>query len=263
MDKLTFDPEISIGNIITLSSVAVSVIALLIAWSKDRNLRKKEYSDRIRRSTGTVIAKLERWKEIAQNFFENIQPLITDADAMLIRPLPSDENNVEKEKRCIDVRDFFWQQLVKARSDTLQKILDEQVEIAYIDLYGYDPRIQALFVGAILRIKLINSEIYGKLLEWTQRDTLNLANYNKPFHSAQLGNALRATCGIFSQIQSALIGDIINSFRGEMLKLIEAKDSRIVKRKIRIANVDEIFKSVQYTEQEVHSAIVIKKNVDK
>jgi hypothetical protein len=64
-----------IGTLLTAISILVSVTALLIAWTKDRTLRKKEYADRIRSAAGTVTARLERRKELFLHLFDTIQPL--------------------------------------------------------------------------------------------------------------------------------------------------------------------------------------------
>jgi hypothetical protein len=50
----------------------------LISWQNDSRLRTKEYADRIRRSTSIVTAKVERWGELSERFYQDIQPTIVD-----------------------------------------------------------------------------------------------------------------------------------------------------------------------------------------
>src|SRR6267142_6288301 len=90
----------SVAQIFTGTSIVVSISALLYSWRKDRVLRKKEYADRVRHAASFVIAKLEQWRVLSLSFFDEIQPLIVDADAKLLK-----EGNVTA------TRGFLWKGL--------------------------------------------------------------------------------------------------------------------------------------------------------
>jgi hypothetical protein len=229
MKLFTLNPEVTIGSILTTVSILITIISLLFAWHKDRQLKRKEYADRIRRAAGTVTAKLERWRELSLRFFDDIQALITDADI-----------KITKEQDAIATRDFLWRGLVIEQAKSSQRILDEMIEIAYIDLYGYDPDIQALFVGAVQRFKAIDRNIHNCVLELTQQDVLELSKTRQPIRSAQLGNALRRTCGKMAVNYDAQIEKINRSFRLEMMKLIEASDIKIVNKQVKISSADDV-----------------------
>lgn len=222
---LVFKPEYDLGNLITISSVLASLCVLGYAWIKDRQLRKKEYADKIRNAAGTIIAKLERRKVLSLSFFEDIQPLTVETDKLLV-----------KERSIINARDFLWLGLVKARSSSLQRIMEEQIEIAYRDLYGYDPRIQALYVEAINRLVSIDKMVFNQVLILTQENVLTMENVketlDKDFSSSQLGNLLRSTLSVLASSYELKMDGIIAPFRDEMMKLIEASDGDIVDRKI-------------------------------
>ncbi len=156
-----FNPEITVGNMITILSIFISLAALLVSWNKDRSLKRREYADRIRRTASMVTAKLERRFEISLGFFDEIQPLLAKVDI----EFPKDHN-------IIKIRDDHWHGLVEIRAKTLQRILDEQIEIAYVDLFGYDPKIHALYLEAVNRLKLIDQNIYKQALYLTQEDVL-------------------------------------------------------------------------------------------
>ena len=217
---LTVKPEISIGDLLTIVSIVVSVMALLISWRRHQELRKKEYADRIRRSAGTVVAKLHRWKDLTLRFYEDIQPLITEADMTQV-----------KAQNFVAVRDFFWHGLGTAHSKSSQRILEEQIEIAYVDLYGYDPRIQVLFNEVLDRLKLIDHSIFTLVLYSTQSDILQLSTEEGPYVSAQLGNKLRDTCYQLREECRHLMDDVIAPFSSEMIKLIEREDQSIFERR--------------------------------
>ena len=77
-----FNPEFSVGDILTAMAVLVSAIGILAELRKDRLLRRKELADRVRRSAGLIVAKADRWKQLSLHFFDELQSIITDADVL-------------------------------------------------------------------------------------------------------------------------------------------------------------------------------------
>jgi hypothetical protein len=222
---VNFTKEITTGDLLTALTILISLIGaflgLLIASYKDRQLRRKEYADKIRRAAGTIIAKLERWKELSLRFYEDIQPLMMDADIELM-----------KKQDVVGTRDYLWRHLVELRATASQRIVDEEIEIAYADLYGYDSRIHTLYVDSVRRLKKVDADIFGRVLERTQSDVLRLEEQPKPFRSAKLGNALRITCTELSAKLEAQLDELVDEFRNQMVKLIEADDKLIVEKRV-------------------------------
>lgn len=230
----------SISEAFTGISIVVSILALLYAWHKDRLLKKKEYADRIRHAASSVTAKLERWRELSLRFFDDIQPLITDVDGVLL-----------KHRDVIVARDSLWRGLVTARAESSRRILDEQIEIAYADLYGYDARIRDLFAGGVDLLKEIDERIFREVLKRTQADVLALSGVEATLQSAKLGNALRETCADLATQLAAELNTVLVPFRQEMIKLIEASDSQIVSKAVGITSGEEVFKHVnEHTHKE-------------
>lgn len=240
---LNFIPEVSIGDLLTIFSILITLIALYRSWQKDRQLKRKEYADRIRKSAGLTVAKIERWKAVSLSFFYRIQPIITDADIKF-----------SSQKDAIATRDFLWRELVNARANVLEKITDEQIEIAYADLYGYDPRIQKLFSHTVETLKLIDNSIFDMILDLTQNDVLKLSNWqNSP--SAQLGNLLRATVKIVFFEHNKLMDSVIAPFRDEMTKLIESDDLAVTNKKIKFAFYESALPNVTKNQLEILSLL--------
>ena len=61
--------DVSVGDLLTATSVAVSVAALTYALWKDRALRRTEQADKIRSAAGFVVAKLVRFGELTSSYF--------------------------------------------------------------------------------------------------------------------------------------------------------------------------------------------------
>jgi hypothetical protein len=69
-----------------------------------------------------------------------------------------------KEQEVIATRDFFWRELNSAYAKYLERITDEEIEMAYKELYGYDPSIQKLFIRAIQELKRVDQIVITRLL---------------------------------------------------------------------------------------------------
>lgn len=160
--------KITIGNILASLAIILSAAGLLFSWHKYRKIRQKAYAEKIRKSAGLVIAKLERWKEISLSIFDDVRISIVDADREL-------SNNASP----VEVSDLLWQSIEESNNKSVNRKIDEQIEISYSDLYGYNIDIQNLFHESIKLMKKIDESILSLLLEETQSQILSL---DKPYH---------------------------------------------------------------------------------
>lgn len=221
MDPLNLGQGTSFGDVVAFASIIISVGTLLLSVSRDRSLKRKEYADKVRNAAAMVAVKLDRWVLLALSYFDAIQPVLVEVDAAVV-----------KDRNVLAARDQLWQGLVIAHKEAWQRILDEQVEIAYVDLYGYDPHVQQLFTAATDSLKALDSAVYSKTLQLTQGDVLDLLESEQSIVSAQLGNELRKTCSYLSEEYEHMMTSIVTPFRDEMLKLIRGSDGRIVGKRI-------------------------------
>jgi hypothetical protein len=112
--------EVKLGDLLTLGSVLLALAGFLYGWVKDHRLRNREYADRIRLAAAQTLAGIERWKEVGLRSFDDVQPLITDADTLLV-----------KEQDPIRTRDSLWRALMALQAETSKRILNERLEGAY------------------------------------------------------------------------------------------------------------------------------------
>jgi hypothetical protein len=223
---------------LTAISVLVSAGALLYAWRKDRLLRSREHADRIRRAVGNVAARIERYGAIVWSYFDEIQPVITEADGQLV-----------KEQNPLAVRDTLWRGLVTQRAELDRRLLAEEVEIAYVDLFGYDPRIHALFNDALTRLRLASRDAYESTLENTQNVTLSQVKQSEGFLSGALGNQLRSVCGEIAHELSVTLIEVTSAVVAELMILASAPDRAIVNHEVEIGSPASVFKSVLQSRQ--------------
>ena len=180
---------IIVGSGLTVVSVALAGLSLAFSWNKDKLLKRQEYADQIKRAAGQTIAKLERWSAISDNLFMEVQPTITDADVQLVST-----------QDVIATRDQLWRSLLEKITSRSRMILAEEIELAYVDLYGYDPGVRSLFRSALQNLRAVDLEIGSQILKQTQKDVRSFSGADhRVIQSAELGNLLRATvvCEIF------------------------------------------------------------------
>jgi hypothetical protein len=228
MNAVGFDSTVSVANLVALLAILVSLGTLLVSTRKDRKLRKTQYADQIRSAAAVLTAKLERWRDLAQGLFEEIQPAITDADVGLV-----------KERDVVATRDKFWHDLGVVRLAVSQRIRDEQIEIAYANLYGYDSKVRDLFLTAIDRLQRIREATYLKVSDATQGDILDF--HGAEPSSAELGNKLRTTCAETAARSAHEMTKVVEPFRREMIKLIEGSDDDITRKTVVLANAKGLF----------------------
>jgi hypothetical protein len=225
-----FNPEITVGNLIAVGAAVISAAAVIATLSKERALRKKELADRVRQSASLVAAKLDRWRQLALQAFDQLQAAATDADGHLVA------NNDE-----IQTRDLFWKQVVSAQANLAKCVLDEEIEIAYSNLFGYDPKVHALFTVATSRLKQVESLVFLQLLNRTQHEILTVRrSQQQRLLSAQLGNRLRYCLAESRCLLETHMESVIQSFRSAMSTLVSASDDALVNRSIAVPSPDTL-----------------------
>ena len=227
MRWLKLKTQISVGEILTVFVILLSAASLGYGWYKDRELRRREDAERIRQNAGTVTAKLERLGVLSSRYYIDIQPLLVDSSL-----------KVAENHQLHPANDLLWRGLFEAQARSSQRAIDEQVELAYVSLYGYDPRIYNLFVAAACKLKEKDQDFADQARVETE---LILVQDMRKQDTSAITEDLREKC---TELQSKLQSEmekIINPFRIQMLKLIQSSDEDIVNHKVDIPKPDTIF----------------------
>jgi hypothetical protein len=197
---------------------------VLIAWSQDRQDWSREQADKIRRAAAITLAKLERLQELTLWYYDEIQPLFVQVSEGL-----SKDRNIES------ARDILWRQLDEARAKSINRIHDEQIEQAYVELYGYYPDVHELLNQAIANVKAKDEAIFTKFQGQTEEDVLSfeVANTNRPkpdFKSAYLGNKLRDTVQSYKNQAKVEIEQQLKQPHDFILRIVLSSDEDILQR---------------------------------
>jgi hypothetical protein len=64
--------SVKFGDVLASLTIVVSVVALLISWSKDRAVEERAQADRIRSAVAKGVAKLDRWQALHESLFQEL-----------------------------------------------------------------------------------------------------------------------------------------------------------------------------------------------
>ncbi|MEA2602202.1 MAG: hypothetical protein QOF89_3194 [Acidobacteriota bacterium] len=227
MSDLRFNGEVKLGDLLTSVSLLIASMALVTAWIKERQTRRREYADKIRAAAAKTAVAVARRRELALAFYSEIQPLLTDTDTTLF-----ETQNPTK------ARDTLWRGLVELRAKAILRVLDERVEEAYVGLYGYDTRIQTIYQLAMQLLADVDQAAYLATRRETQDRLFEVAqSAQQPYTSATLGNPLR---GIAAQVVAALAAQsevIVRSFQDQMVRLVKASDTDIMEHRVALEDL--------------------------
>lgn len=216
----TVTRDIKVGDILTSLSILISATVLLRAWAKDRRDRNKELADRIRSAAAKTLAKLDRWQELSLWLFQYTQPLFIETSEMLVKSFD-----------VIAARDYFWKKANEARINISGRMLDEEIEVAYVDLYGYHPAVRGLFVKAIDKLKEDEEVVFQDFIESSQDAIRSYDNATEGYQSAQLGNELREIAFHFGSMLKEKTDKTLEPIQEFLVDIISESDAEILKRK--------------------------------
>ncbi len=217
------------GDLLTAVAILISAVGIFIEMRKDRVLRQKELADRVRRSAGLIVAKADRWCQLAVSIFDQLQPVVTDADCMLV-----------KSKNVIEVRDYLWRELLKLQAEIKMRSMEEEIEVAYADMYGFDVRVYELFSGLIAYLGQVRTISFRALSSRTQDVILEFEAKHGEYDSAILGNRLRTVTIDCEKLTRELMSSAVGSFRSEMNRLVNSTDKEIAGKEISIRGEEEL-----------------------
>ena len=208
---MTFEKKINFGNILTILTFLVSTVTFAITWDRDIQLQRRDQANEIRRAAALTLAKVERWEDISLSFYQNAQPFYVETSELLI-----------KNRDTVQSRDYLWRELNKTRNETQQRILEEDLQTAYVALFSYHPAVKTLFEDTISRLESSEEKAFENLLLNTQVDILSISNNGEEseLQSAALGNSLRQTAFVVqSGFQNNIADDItcLNDFLTEII----------------------------------------------
>ncbi len=209
---------IGIGDILTIFAISISLFTLLHAMQKDRALRKKEQADKVRNAAAKTIAKLDRWRELSLSMFQDMEiAFVETSEEMFKNPEPQ------------TIRDNLWKKLNIIRGKTLEKVLAEDIETAYVDLYGYDPYVRVFFENVLSSMKNEEEVMFKTgLLSRLQNEIGSYVDGNKTDKTAMLRNNLMGETNDIETKYRVRLNEVIKPVGDHLLSLISKTDEEIL-----------------------------------
>jgi hypothetical protein len=208
---MTFNSEITLGNLATVVAVIVSAATLVYSWRKDRVIRIRERSDRIRQAASATLAGIVRWQEVMTWYYVEALPLFI-----------STANNYAATKQPEKVRDDLWKELQGLRTATLRRAFEERLETTYTGLLTYDSTAHDWFAELLQRLKKQDESSYEKFLIEVQ-EAIRDAKPDSP--TADLGNELRTLAVWRRRMLLKSLRDIATSAEDFLIEIVKQPDN--------------------------------------
>jgi len=222
--------KLQIGDILTSLTILTSVIAMLISYSQDRNLRIKEKADNYRQASALTIANVERWKILSLSLFQKAQPIFVETSNKIVKK-NNNSINIDKinKNEIIIARDFLWENLNKIKTFTDQKIIDEKIEIAYVHLYSYHPAIRNVIINTIELLTKKEDLMFNQLLADTEKNIVSFLNYDRnKYQTPLLGNKLRTTASAIQITYKKDLETVCLPLFNVLYEMIIASDKKLL-----------------------------------
>jgi hypothetical protein len=214
---LKIEKTVSIRDFLTTLAIVVSVLALVNTLKQDQFLRQKEQADRVRNAAALTLAKLERLQTLYGSFYLELQPIFVETSEMLARDFD-----------ITSTRDFLWKKANEIHFSVLERIIEEEIEVAYTSLYGYHPAVRELFQSALQKLKREEESTYWQFQSDSQAVIFSFADRQKDYQTAELGNALRDTAFHYETIQDEKSREVLEHIIGFLSDLVLMTDREIL-----------------------------------
>lgn len=216
--------EVAVGDLLTTASILISLVALLFSWSQSRALVQREQANKVRDAAAKTLAKLQRWQTISASLFDEIQPSLVETSELLVTG--------QGDKRVFEARDFLYKKIRAADQHVRQALRNEEIESAYVYLYGYNPGFRDLFKKSFTRLETEQDLMLSKLLSATEGDVLayirNPSSRKSPYYTAALGNALRSSSEMIEKSYRASMLRSVQPLELQLANLVTKSDSDIL-----------------------------------
>jgi hypothetical protein len=205
--KLSFSGELKIGDILTITTILISLGSVLISWDVDRRIRLTKEANDIRIAAATTLGDLERWKGLSLSLFAECQGSFVEASE--IASSSAQDSPEARNKRLQRARDLLWKKINEAHNNILRKIVEEKLENGYMTTFVYFPNIRLLYQQSLQRMQKSDADMVNEILSTSEINMLSFAETGADLQTAPVGNALRRTAvEVRAKYQNRLAEDL-------------------------------------------------------
>ncbi len=220
---MKIDWNIKVGDILTSATIIISVAALTVTWTKDRNTRETAQADAVRSAAALAITKIDRWQSLHLSLYQKLQPEFITTSEML-----GGKVGAQISYDVVKVRDYLWKTISRYRIDIANKVLDEEIETSYVKLLSHFPDTRIQFLDMFKTLNEIEERISGSFLEKSQKDIMDFKGKESTYTSAMLGNALRSTASEHEERLDRETTEVIRPVRAFLFDVIAKTNKQIL-----------------------------------
>ncbi len=211
------EKSFKLGDLLTTIAILASLGVFFGSWRQDFEARRTMQADRIRAASAQMLKATDRWQEIRASQFSDLEPVFVTTSGML--------------KKNFDIgqsADYLWSQINVVWSSANNKILDSQVETAYIDLLPYFPDSRDMFRSCFTKLDALNTATLDSLLEATQDDVLAFEKMKKLYRVEDLANRLRSTDDQHRKVFLEQVSQVLLPVREALFDIMKMSDNEIL-----------------------------------
>jgi hypothetical protein len=214
---IQFDPQVKAGDILTSVSIFLSAVALVVSLAKDRATRVADQANQVRLAAATTLVKLDRWQNIQDSFYDELQP-----------DFVSLSQDLKKNYDVVAVRDRFWIKGVQARARVQKQVSDEQLATGYVDLLTHFPAARDKVSSAFASAETLAKKATRDFMANSEQVIFQFEGKESSYHTASLGNAFRQEALASATKLHYAVDKEFDSVRRYLFAVIDLPDDELV-----------------------------------
>jgi hypothetical protein len=124
---------------------------------------------------------------------------------------------------------FFLEKFYSYRTASIQRVIDEEIEIAYSALYGYNQEVYLLFAETVKRMKQEDDNIWSRFMEDSQGAVLKWEGHEADYEGTLLGNQLREVSTKYEELLRRKLDLIIQPMHEFLREMMQQTDAAMIK----------------------------------
>jgi hypothetical protein len=220
--RLFLKREVGVGDLLTASTIAISLISVLVSWGLDRSLQKSKDANSIRLAAAEVLADLERSQDLYLSLYPQAQSALVEASEIALQGIEPRPQRVQR------ARDFLWKRVNEIHNAIVLKVIDERLDVGYVRLFSYYSGIRPLYQETLKRMRATDAAMLSDLLRELETRILSFSNSERDTYTATIGNSLRDGASAVESKYRSVFASGLQEAEKFLVERIEASDTALL-----------------------------------
>ena len=215
-----FEWKATLGDVLTFVTILVSAAGLAWTWHQDIWTREREQATAVRNAAATTLAKIWRLLQFAPLLFDELDKVIVEASDQL-------SNQKHSDQAATVARDYFWKTAGAARLKQRERVMDEQIESAYVALYSYMTDARRIFQSTVEQLRAAEDQAFDAIRDGCQKQILSTPKWGE-YDPAILGNKCRSIVETQNQSYLTRAKAVLAPVEQRLAPIVAMKDREII-----------------------------------